>query len=79
MESKDDDIMLTNVQPIWVEKLPCGWITADDLIPDDERVLGVGYPNTTPHSWNPREGGGDEQPEQKFGKQKLSKQQELRK
>jgi hypothetical protein len=73
MESKDEDIMLTNVQPIWEEKLQCGWIAVDDLKPDDSRVLGAGYPTTAPHSRDQREGGGDDQPKPKFGNKEVSK------
>jgi hypothetical protein len=75
METFEEDLILADVRPMWEEKLPCGWKEAkdEDPIPDNGKHSGAGYPVTTPHSRDPGEGGGDDQPEQEFGKQELSK------
>jgi hypothetical protein len=46
-----EDPILTDIQPMWGEKLPCGWKVEDeDLIPDGGKHSLAGYPVTTPHS-----------------------------
>ena len=32
--SHNEDVILNNCQPIWKEKIPCGWNPVDDSIPD---------------------------------------------
>ena len=59
--SLEEDPILTDIQPMWGEKLPCGWkeVEDEDPIPDGGKHSGAGYPVTTPHSRDPGEGGGD--------------------
>ena len=60
METLEEDRILTNIQSMWEEKLPCVWKVQDeDPILDGGKPSGAGYPVTTPHSRNPGEGGGD--------------------
>ena len=61
MQTFEEDQILTDIQPMWEEKLPCGWKESkeEDPIPDGGKPSGEGYPITTPHSWDPGEGGGD--------------------
>ena len=61
METLEEDQILTDIQPMWEEKLPCGWkeVENEDPVPDGGKPSGAGYPVTTPHSRDPGEGGGD--------------------
>ena len=61
METLEEDQILTDIQPMWGEKLPCGLkeVEDEDPIPDGGKHSGAGYPVTTPHSRDPGEGGGD--------------------
>ena len=49
METLEEDQILTNIQAMWEEKLPCGWKADEDPIPDSGRALGAGYPVIKPH------------------------------
>jgi hypothetical protein len=49
METFEEDQILTDIQPMWVEKLPCGWkeVEDEDSIPDGGKPSGRGIPS--PH------------------------------
>ena len=57
METMEEDRILTNIQPMWEEKLPCGWIADDDPISEGMTAVG-GFPVTTHHSQYPLVGEG---------------------
>ena len=74
METFGEDQILTDIWPMWEEKLSCGWIEGrdEDLIPDggiegrDEDPIpdggkpeGAGHPFNKPHSRDPSEGEDD--------------------